>query len=120
MPIERYLTAISSRGAGFLDLPSIFWFVNPDQALPVVSIAGMLTGILAALGFGNGILFFAAWALYVSIVNAGQIFYGYGWETLLCEAGFLAIFFAPPITPCRFSNEVPRQFIWLLRWLTFR
>ena len=32
------------------------------------------------------------WLLYLSIVNVGQIFYGFGWESLLLEAGFLAIF----------------------------
>ena len=32
------------------------------------------------------------WVLYLSIVNVGQTFYGFGWESLLLEAGFLAIF----------------------------
>src|SRR5207248_495320 len=32
------------------------------------------------------------WALYLSIVNVGQTFYAFGWESLLCETGFLAIF----------------------------
>ncbi len=30
------------------------------------------------------------WALYLSIVNVGQTFYSFGWESLLLEAGFLA------------------------------
>ena len=30
--------------------------------------------------------------LYLSFVNVGQTFYGFGWETLLCEVGFFAIF----------------------------
>ena len=37
----------------------------------------------------------AMWALYLSIVNVGQTFYGFGWETLLLEAGFLAILLGP-------------------------
>ena len=28
------------------------------------------------------------WALYVSIINVGQQWYGYGWELLLVETGF--------------------------------
>ena len=32
------------------------------------------------------------WALYLSIVNVGQTWYGFGWESLLLEVGFLAIF----------------------------
>ncbi len=35
------------------------------------------------------------WALYVSMVNAGETFYAFGWESLLCEAGFLAVFLGP-------------------------
>ena len=42
------------------------------------------------------------WALYLSIVNVGQAWYWFGWESLLLEAGFLAIFLgndrgAPPV-----------------------
>ena len=37
----------------------------------------------------------ALWLLYMSFVHVGQIFYGYGWEILLLETGFLAIFLAP-------------------------
>jgi hypothetical protein len=45
------------------------------------------------------------WALYLSVVNVGQTFYGFGWETLLLEAGFLAVFLgpagtAPPARSC--------------------
>ena len=32
------------------------------------------------------------WLLYLSFVNVGQTFYGFGWESLLLEAGFFAIF----------------------------
>ena len=32
------------------------------------------------------------WLLYLSFVNVGQTFYGFGWESLLLEAGFYAIF----------------------------
>ncbi|HKC29091.1 MAG TPA: lipase maturation factor family protein, partial [Jatrophihabitans sp.] len=57
---------------------------------------------------------FVLWALYLSIVNVGQRWYGFGWESLLLETGFLAIFLgnahtAPPIT-----------MLFLLRWLLFR
>jgi hypothetical protein len=54
------------------------------------------------------------WALYLSIVNVGQIWYGFGWESLLLEAGFLAIFLGPS------SVAPPTLILWLLRWLLFR
>ncbi len=46
------------------------------------------------------------WLLYMSFVHVGQIFYGYGWEILLLETGFLAVFLAPALaTPVRFPAE---------------
>src|SRR4051794_41824532 len=57
---------------------------------------------------------FALWVLYLSIVNIGQVFYGFGWEWLLLEAGFLAIFLGPA------SIAPPIVIIWLIRWLLFR
>ena len=32
------------------------------------------------------------WIIYLSLLNVGQTFYGFGWETMLAETGFLAIF----------------------------
>jgi hypothetical protein len=54
------------------------------------------------------------WALYLSIVNVGQVFYGFGWETLLLEAGFLAVFLGPA------GTAPPAPVLWLYRWLLFR
>ena len=57
---------------------------------------------------------FALWALYQSIVNIGGTCYAFGWETLLLEAGFLAIFLGNAETPPLFPV------ILLFRWLAFR
>ena len=56
----------------------------------------------------------AMWALYLSIVNVGQAFYGFGWETLLLEAGFLAVLLGPA------GTAPPTLVLWLYRWLLFR
>ena len=56
----------------------------------------------------------ALWLLYLSFVNVGQTFYGFGWETLLLETGFLAIFLGGR------STDPGAVMIWLLRWLLFR
>jgi hypothetical protein len=54
------------------------------------------------------------WALYLSIVNVGQRFYSFGWESLLLEAGFLAIFLGNART------APPFLVLLLFRWLAFR
>ena len=54
------------------------------------------------------------WLLYLSFVNVGQTFYGFGWETLLLESGFLAIFLGG-------SATTPSMWlVWMYRWLLFR
>ena len=44
-------------------------------------------------------------------------FYGYGWEILLLESGFLAIFLAPL---GRSQTPSPAALMWLYRWVLFR
>src|SRR5262249_40849163 len=48
-------------------------------------------------------------------------FWGWGWETLVLETGFLAVFLASPVDPRPFAKDSPpRAVIWLLRWVVFR
>jgi hypothetical protein len=50
----------------------------------------------------------------MSIVNVGQTFYAFGWESMLLEAGFFAAFLGPAqLTP----SVIP---VIALRWLLFR
>ena len=59
-------------------------------------------------------LWLVPWVLYLSIVNVGQTWYGFGWESLLLEVGFLAVFLG--------NDEVapPILVLFLLRWILFR
>jgi hypothetical protein len=54
------------------------------------------------------------WLLYLSVVNIGQTWYAFGWESLLLEAGFLAIFLG--------NDEIapPTVSLYLMVWLVFR
>jgi hypothetical protein len=73
-----------------------------------------------AAGATNALLQLALWALYLSFVQVGQLFYGYGWETQLCETGFLAIFLCPVRSIGPFASPPPPLVIWLYRWLIAR
>jgi hypothetical protein len=51
----------------------------------------------------------------MSIVHAGQDWYGYGWEIQLLETGFLAIFLVPLVDARPFPRRAPPiALIWLL------
>jgi hypothetical protein len=111
-----------SRTAGFWALPSVFWLSGTDGWLVMGAGLGVLGGVAMLFGFSNAPLCLLLWALYLSFVHVGQIFYGYGWDMLLCEAGFLAVFLAPALRPRELGARSAPSIvvIVLFRWLAFR
>ena len=116
LPVPRFLARTSFRSA-----PSIFHWHYSDRLLAGVCWTGAAVSAALVAGAGDLVPVWAAmaawlllWVLYLSIVNVGQAWYAFGWESLLLEAGFLVIFLgndhiAPPVLV-----------IWLVRWLLFR
>jgi hypothetical protein len=107
--------------AGFAGAPSVFQLHYSDRFLLLVAWAGMALAAAALLGLPelgpawvSLLIWFTLWALYLSIVNIGQTFYAFGWETLLLEAGFLAVLLGPA------GTAPPTLVLWLYRWLLFR
>ena len=97
LPTPRFLELVSFRRA-----PSIFHLHYSDRFFGLVAWTGVLLAASALLGLPESsalwvsmLVWFALWAIYLSIVNIGQVFYGFGWESLLLETGFLAIFLGP-------------------------
>ncbi|MBW8825067.1 MAG: lipase maturation factor family protein [Acidobacteria bacterium] len=116
LPVPQFV-----RGRRFRDLPSLFTVRYSDRLWVTVSwlgaalAAAALIGVIDAGPIGVSMLgWFVLWALYLSIVNVGQQWYGFGWESLLLETGFLAIFLGPR------SMAPPWLVLLLLRWLLFR
>lgn len=119
--VERATAAFGARGA-FVRAPSIFFLTGAsDGALAAFAWVGLVLSVLVALGLTNAIAQLVLWAIYLSFVHVGQVFYGYGWEMQLCETGFLAVFMCPVAGVSPFPRTaVPRVTIWLLRWLIAR
>jgi len=116
LPVPEYLG-----GVRFLDNPSLFAWRYSDRLLDVVGWTGAVVSTLALLGIterGPIWLSIAAWLLlwflYLSVVNAGNRFYGFGWESMLIEAGFFTAFLGPRWVA---SSVLP---ILILRWMLFR
>jgi Lipase maturation factor len=116
LPTKRYLARVA-----FLEAPSVFHLGYSDRRLRAVAVAGAIVAASLVLGLPQRApllvtmaAWFVLWVLYQSIVNVGQTFYSFGWETLLLEAGFLAIFLGnAEIAP-------PWPTLLLFRWLAFR
>src|SRR5207245_9257265 len=92
-----------------------------DRLLAVVCWSRVLLSASVVVGLVEAaplviwmLVWFLLWVLYLSIVNIGQTFYAFGWESLLLEAGFFAIFLGPA------GMAPPLVVIWMFRWLLFR
>ncbi|MEU6092728.1 lipase maturation factor family protein [Streptomyces sp. NPDC047085] len=116
LPIPRFLASVPFRKA-----PSIFQWHYSDRFFALVAWTGAALSAAVAAGAADLVplwaamlMWFTLWALYLSIVNVGQTWYGFMWEMLLLEAGFLAIFLG--------NDEVapPALVLGLLIWLLFR
>jgi len=105
----------------FREAPSIFYLLRGDRAYFLFAVLGVLLSVLAVTGISDAygttlsmLVWFLLWVIYLSYVNIGQTFYAFGWESLLLECGFLAIFLGPT------GTEPSWLVIWLFRWLGFR
>jgi hypothetical protein len=104
-----------------LELPTLFWFGCTDNGMLIFAWVGVALSLVILAGYANAILMTILWAMYMSIVHIGQIWYGYGWEIQLLETGFLAIFLCPLLDGRPFpKSRPPILVIWLFRWLGFR
>ncbi len=102
-------------------MPTLFWFGSSDGLLHAACYVGLALSVAVLVGATNALVQLALWAIYLSFVHVGQIFYGYGWEIQLLETGFLAVFLCPirSVRPLP-TTATPRLVVWLLRWLIFR
>jgi hypothetical protein len=116
LPVARVVERVPFRRA-----PSLLHWRHDDRtvmalaAVGVVLALGVVTGLVATLPTWASILvWLALWGLYLSFVTVGQVWYAFGWESLLLEATFLAAFLgADDVAP-------PALVLWLFRWLLFR
>src|SRR4030095_9522512 len=112
LPVVDFFDAVhqSLGGAAYLIVPTLFWLNASDTALIAGAVVGVVLGFLVILDRWTRPALVGLFALYLSYVYAGQDFMTFQWDSLLLEAGFLAIFLAGG----------SRIVVWLYRWLVFR
>ena len=124
LPARDWLTAVREQlgPAGRWYVPTLFWFGAGDGALTGLCVAGTALAVLLFVGITPPLTLAALWACYLSLVSVGQDFLSFQWDSLLLEAGFIAIFLAPWRWWSRpGSDPEPRRLArWLIRWLIFR
>ncbi|MEH0108247.1 lipase maturation factor family protein [Tersicoccus sp. MR15.9] len=116
LPIPRFVARVP-----FSRAPSIFHWHYTDRFFATLVVVGAVLSTLTLVGITEILplpatmaVWLVLWALYQSIVNVGQTWYSFGWESLLLEVGFLAIFLG--------DNATAPPFLMLiaLRWVLFR
>nr|XP_046233279.1 lipase maturation factor 1 isoform X2 [Scatophagus argus] len=132
MPCKNYLNSVKRYVGGkigmaaFAYTPSILWLLdwsNMDANLDGIALGGMaLSAFVLVTGMANMVIMVTLWVLYHSLVNVGQLWYSFGWESQLLETGFLAIFLCPVWTLSQVPRRCPPSLIsiWTFRWLIVR
>lgn len=131
LPSDLYLKQIDEHfdDAGWtkvLHVPTLLLFTDKtkiDEHLDILAYTGMFfSGLILLSGCANMIIMALLWVLYHSIVNIGQRWYSFGWESQLLETGFLAIFLCPVFKLQQVPSYTPTPLVvvWGYRWLIFR
>ncbi|RMI88158.1 hypothetical protein BIU87_05580 [Streptomyces sp. ZS0098] len=116
LPVPRFVARVPARRS-----PSLFHLHYSDRLFAGCAWTGCAVAAALLAGADSLVPLWAAmllwlvpWALYLSIVNVGQTWYAFGWESLLLEVGFLGVFLG--------NDEVapPVVVLFLLRWVLFR
>uniref|UniRef100_A0A3Q3MKL7 Lipase maturation factor n=1 Tax=Labrus bergylta TaxID=56723 RepID=A0A3Q3MKL7_9LABR len=132
LPCKSYLNSVKRYVGGKIGLaaftytPSILWLLDwsdMDANLDGLALLGMaLSAFVLVTGMANMVIMVTLWVLYHSLVNVGQLWYSFGWESQLLETGFLAIFLCPVWTLSQVPRRCPPSLIciWTFRWLIVR
>ncbi len=125
LPAGEYLQAVAhtlGRWQGLWYAPSLLWWWSGSGALLAICWAGMIASILLMLNFWPRAMLVICFVCFLSFVSAAQDFSGYQSDAMLLEAGFLALFLAPPGLRPGFAQAYPtlRASLYLLQWEWFR
>jgi len=115
LPVPLFVKQVPLR-----ETPSLFFWAPRDWAFTAAAWLGIVLSCLVITGISSWYtwlsvtVWLSIYLLYLSFVNVGQTFYAFGWESILLEACFFAMFLGA-------SRIVPQPIpIWLFRWLLFR
>ncbi len=104
-------------------LPTLSWLGTADGFTHALCAIGTVLALLLIADVAPLVVLPLLWAIYLSIVNSGNVFMSFQWDVLLLETTVMAIFFAPaqlrPHLPAA-QSEPSHIGLWLLRLLLFK
>ena len=124
LPARDLLAAAAAQlgPSRYLALPTLAWLGSSDAMLVGLCIAGIVLAVLLVGGLAPAPCLAALWVLYLSLTTLGRDFLWFQWDSLLLEAGLIALLLAPWRwrSRARDDPEPSRGASWLARWLLFR
>ena len=112
LPLHELVDALAPRlgAARFVLVPMVFWLNDSDLAISAVCWAGAAFSLMLVLNLLPRLSLVLIYALYLSLLYAGQTFMTFQWDTFLLETAIVALVMS-------FSPTIG---VWLARWLLFR
>jgi len=125
LPAADYLPAVARAFPGFSRFwfaPTLLWFSSSSHMLVALCWTGKIASLLVVVNICPRMSLFICFMCFLSFVAAARDFAGYQSDGMLLEAGFIALFFAPPgLRPGWGETHPPsRASMFLLQWEWFR
>jgi hypothetical protein len=124
LPAQDYLADIAQQLGleRYWYAPSLYWISSSSTMMMAVTWIGLIASVIASLNVWPRLSFFVCFVCFLSFVGASGTFSSYQSDGMLLEAGFLALFFAPPgLWPGWGADSPPSRMSWfLLQWEWFR
>jgi lipase maturation factor 1 len=124
LPAQRYLVAVQGELGllRFWYVPSLFWLSSWPHITMAITWIGLAASIAAFCNIWPRFSFFACFICFMSFVTAAEEFSSYQSDSMLLEAGFIALFFAPRgFWPgWGIGRPTSRAALILLQWEWFR
>jgi len=125
LPAAQYLKAVAQAFSQPMRLwyaPTLLWFSSSSTMLTALCWVGMVASLLLVLNLWPRGMLVVCFACFLSFASAAQDFSGYQSDGMLLEAGFIALFLAPPgFRPGLGRSHPPsRASLFLLLWEWFR
>jgi hypothetical protein len=124
LPAADYLQAVNAalHLQSYWTVSTLLWFGAGNGALMTLCWVGLAASLLVTLNLWPRASLLICFLCFVSFVSVARDFSGYQSDGMLLEAGFIALFFAPPgLRPGLGAGNPPsRASLFLLQWEWFR
>jgi len=111
LPLADLVDALARVGPQrFVFMPMVFWLNDSDAAIQIVCWAGAALSLMLTFNLLPRASLVLIYALYLSLLYAGQTFMSFQWDTFLLETTIVALI----------MSLAPMTGVWLARWLLFR